>query len=355
MSITNIFNTQIDFLAIGDIATDAFIKLKDAHVTCQINRTACEICMKFGDKVPFESVTEVIAVGNSANASVSASRLGLTSALVTNIGKDWNGKNCMESLKNNGVNTKYVSSHNMKTNYHYVLWFGDERTILVKHEDFPYSLPHIKPSPKWIYLSSLGSGSAKYHKEIEIYLEAHPEVKLCFQPGTFQMKLGTSATDGLGGIYKRTNVLVVNVEEAQRILGKKEEGSGWSKESPEGAYAVAKDLAKGLAELGPKLVLVTDGPKGAYMYDPEYGKFWYMPIYPDPKAPYERTGCGDAFASTFISALSLGKTNLEALIWAPINPMSVVQYIGAQEGLLKRDALEKLLKDRPVDYEPVQI
>jgi hypothetical protein len=30
--------------------------------------------------------------------------------------------------------------------------------------------------------------------------------------------------------------------------------------------------------------------------------------------------------------------------------MSVVQYIGAQEGLLKRDALERFLAERPADY-----
>jgi hypothetical protein len=31
--------------------------------------------------------------------------------------------------------------------------------------------------------------------------------------------------------------------------------------------------------------------------------------------------------------------------------MSVVQYIGAQEGLLSREALEKYLAERPADYE----
>jgi hypothetical protein len=30
--------------------------------------------------------------------------------------------------------------------------------------------------------------------------------------------------------------------------------------------------------------------------------------------------------------------------------MSVVQYVGAQEGLLSREALEKYLADRPEDY-----
>src|SRR3989344_7367469 len=100
-----------DFVAIGDIVTDAFIKLKDASVHCDINHEHCTITMAFGDKIPYESVEEVPAVGNSANAAVSASRLGLKSALVTHMGDDQNGRNCLESLKKDGVATDFVFIH----------------------------------------------------------------------------------------------------------------------------------------------------------------------------------------------------------------------------------------------------
>jgi len=73
---------QYDFLAIGDSTTDAFIKLKDASVHCNIDREKCEICLRFKDKIPYEEVYVVPAVGNSANASVAAARLGLQSALM---------------------------------------------------------------------------------------------------------------------------------------------------------------------------------------------------------------------------------------------------------------------------------
>ena len=75
-----------DFVAIGDIVTDAFIKLKDASVHCDINKEHCTITMAFGDKIPYESVEVVRAVGNSSNAVVSASRLGLNTALATHMG-----------------------------------------------------------------------------------------------------------------------------------------------------------------------------------------------------------------------------------------------------------------------------
>lgn len=326
----------VEFLAIGDITTDAFIKIKDASVHCDINNSNCTISLKFADKVPFESVDVVKAVGNSANAAVSAARLGFNSSLVTNIGGDENGKDCLKELKKNGVNTSYVTKHNgMDTNYHYVLWYEAERTILVKHQEFAYAFPKVK-TPKWIYLSSLASNSLPYHMEILEYLKKNPEVKLCFQPGTFQMKLGL---EKLFEFYKRSDVFVCNVEESQRILGN--------------TSSDIKVLLQDMYSKGPKLVLITDGPKGAYMYD---GKdAYYMPIYPDPAPPKERTGCGDAFTSTFIAALIAGKKNEEALMWAPINPMNVVQHVGAQKGLLTREQLELFLKNKPADYAPKKI
>ncbi|HEY4479890.1 MAG TPA: hypothetical protein VJB58_00250, partial [Candidatus Paceibacterota bacterium] len=91
-------NRDFDFVAIGDITTDAFIRLKDAKAICDESGIKCELCLRFGDKVPFESVEEIRAVGNAPNAAVSAARLGLRSALVTNLGDDHNGHECIATL-----------------------------------------------------------------------------------------------------------------------------------------------------------------------------------------------------------------------------------------------------------------
>ncbi len=78
-------------------------------------------------------------------------------------------------------------------------------------------------------------------------------------------------------------------------------------------------------------------------------------MYPDPATPIDRTGAGDAFASTFTSAIALGLSPAEALSWGPINSMSVVQEIGAQKGLLSRAQLEEYLAKRPPEYVAVEI
>ncbi|MDO8574868.1 MAG: carbohydrate kinase family protein [bacterium] len=326
-------NHQYDFLGIGDITIDAFIKIKEARVLRDHNGEKPQLCLNFADKVPYEDVYVVPAVGNSANAAVSASRLGLKSALLANIGDDMNGRDCLKTLKSERVSTEYmVKNKDKKTNYHYVLWFEDDRTILVKHEEYDYKMPEIR-CPRWVYLSSMGENSLPFHYELLKCFEEHPDIRLVFQPGTFQMKFGKK---NLEGIYKRTDLFFSNKEEAQRIL--------------ETEDSDIKKLLKGMASIGPKIVVITDGVKGAYSYDGH--EMLSMRLYPDPAPPLQRTGAGDAFSSTFTAALALGKTVREAMIWAPVNPMSVVQHIGARAGLLNREQIEEYLKKAPADYEP---
>lgn len=327
-----LFKETPEFVAIGETVVDAFIRLEDADVHCDVDKENCKISMDFGAKLPFKSVDEIPAVGNAANAAVSASRIGLHAGLVANIGKDENGKKCLDSLKRDGVSTEFIIvNKDLPTNYHYILWFEDDRTILQKHSAFPYTLPNIG-KPKWVYLTSLGEQSLEFHNKLSLYLKNNPEVKLAFQPGIFQIKMGA---EKLKGIYERTHVFFCNIEEAREILNIR------------GSIEV-KDLIKKMSELGPKIVVLTDGSKGAYAYDGS--SFYFMPPYPDPKPPVDRTGAGDAFASTFTSALALGKNLEEALRFAPVNSMSVVQYVGAQKGLLTYKQIEEFLAKAPENY-----
>ena len=323
---------KIDFLAIGDMMSDAFIRLQQAHLADSVDHVNKEICFPFGGKVPYEFIKTIRACGNASNAAISASRLGLTSAVISDIGKDQNGKECLAELKKNGVIRKYVHTHKkINTNFSYILWYNTERTILIKHQQFPYTLSGLRKEPRWIYLTSLGEHSLDYHTEIVRYLDNHREVKLVFQPGTFQIKFGKEV---LASVYKRTTVFFCNVEEARKILGDK--------------TSDVVTMMREIRALGPKIVIITDSDKGAYAL--ENNDSYFVPIYPDTKPAYERTGAGDAFSSAIVAALVLGKTLQEALLWGPVNSMSVVQYIGAQEGLLSQKNLEEHLKIAPADY-----
>jgi len=322
----------LDFVAIGDTAVDEFIRLKEARVNCNINNQDCTISMKWGDKIPYDFSTLVPGVGNAANAAVAAARLGLSSGFVSNIGKDRYGEDILAMFAKEGVDTKHIAVNDgIPTNHHYVLWYEAERTILIRHEAYPYLIPPGFVPPKWIYLSSTGENAEAFHIDLIAWLTEHPETKLAFQPGTFQIKMGR---EKLKGLYAATEIFACNKEEAQNILGL-------------GGTDI-KTLLKTMRALGPKTVLITDGPNGAYAFDGT--EMLKVPMYPDPKPAYDRTGAGDATTSTFVAARALGKSLTEALLWGPINSMSVVQEIGAQKGLLTRDALENYLATAPAEY-----
>ena len=153
-------DNKIDFLAIGDIATEPFIRITDAEASCDLQGEHCKICFRFGDKIPYESAEICRAVGNSPNVAVGASKLGVSTSLISYVGDDLVGKQDIESLMKDGVNIDHMKIvPGMESNYHYVLWYANERTILVKHTEFPYSLVDDVPEAKWVYLSSLAPNS----------------------------------------------------------------------------------------------------------------------------------------------------------------------------------------------------
>lgn len=328
---------QIDILSIGDVVTDAFIKLLDDQAQVQSDDEGNKyLIMPFGTKLPFDHVEVVQAVGNAANAAVAFARLGLNTGFVTNIGGDQEGRDIISALDKNDVDTRFVRVNpRKKSNYHYVLWYKDERTILIKHEEYKYQWPHMRPAelPRWVYFSSISEHAVEYHDEVADWLDENPGVRLAFQPGTFQMQAGT---ERLKRIYQRSEVLVLNREEAAFVGGGNRED--------------IHDLFDHLHKLGPKIVIVTDGPDGAYASDGQ--NRYSMPLYPDPGPPVDRTGAGDSFASTLVAALVKGLSLEDALRWAPINSMSVVQAVGAQAGLLKEKALLEWLHHAPKDYHP---
>lgn len=323
---------RYDFVSVGDVTTDSFIKLKEGlHVDPAHDGHEKAVCLNFGDKIEYEDVTVIHGVGNAGNAAVSAQRLGLKTALATDIGTDEGGDKCVAAWEADGLSTEFVRRNKeFPTQHHYVLRYGPERTILIKHHKYPYAIPDFQEPPRWMYFSSVGEHGLAYHHELAAYVKNNG-VKLAFQPGSFQMSLGA---DKIKDIYEASEIFFCNKQEAQRILENGEEDF--------------KKLLDGVRALGPNIAIITDGPNGAYASDGK--EYWKMPMYPDPAPPVDRTGAGDSFSSTVTAMLAEGMPLPEALRRGPINSMNVVQYIGAQKGLLTREELEEYLKNAPKSY-----
>lgn len=325
-------------LAAGDIFTDAFIKLnEDVARVDEDDDGSKRISLPLGTKPPYDEVEIVRAVGPAPNAAVAFARLGLQAGLDSFIGDDETGKEAIQYLGEQSVATDtMLIEKGIKTSYYFVLRYGAERTILVKNEQFNYQWEPPTKTPDWMYLALMSDASWQYHEDLAGYLDENPDIKLAFQPGTFHFTWGK---EKLARIYKRSHIVVMNREEAVDVTGQ--------------SYDSLPDLAKGLHDLGPEIVVITDGPKGSYAsYD---NKLVTIPNYPDPAPPVDRTGAGDAFASTIVAALAQGESIETALTWAPINSMSVVQKLGAQAGLLNKDQILKFLSEAPEDYKVTEI
>ncbi len=323
---------KLDFITIGDSTTDAFIQLDAGAFVFTGDNNKEQLCVNFGDKIEYDNVEIIHGVGNSANAAVSAARLGLSAALVTDLGTDMRADEAVKIWQDDGVNIDYVRKHSeYPTHYHFVLRHGAERTILIKHQPWPYIAPSFPTPPEWIYFSSVGEHGEGYHHELAEYCKAN-NVKLAFQPGTFQIRL--AAGGKIPDVFATTEIFFCNKEEAQRILRSDSDD--------------ILELLTAMRALGPNIAIITDGPNGAHAQSKEGS--WSMPMYPDPAPPVDRTGAGDSFSSTVTAMLAIGMSLPEALARGPINSMSVVQHVGAQAGLLSRVALEEYLANAPKTY-----
>jgi ribokinase len=325
--------SEATVLAIGDIFSDAFIELSpdSARVDEQEDGTK-RISIPWGSREPYEKVEIIKAVGPSPNAAVSISRLGVRTGLMAFLGDDQAGDEALENLKKEGIDTGTMSvQKGIATNYYYVLRMGAERTLLIRNEDYDYKWQTPSYTPDWIYLAETSPRSWDLHMDLLKYLDEHHDTKLAFQPGSFHFKWGV---EKLKNVYKRAHIVIMNREEAMKVTGK--------------SHDSIRTLAIALHELGPQIVVITDGPDGSYAsYD---FKLVTIPNYPDPAPPLDRTGAGDSFASTIVAALAMGEPMDTALTWAPINSMSVVQQLGAQKGLLSLDKLKEYLAQAPEEY-----
>jgi len=318
---------MFDLISIGDVTIDNFVQIHDAEVKCNLDKTQCQLCITYGDKIVVDKLTHLVA-GNAANSAVSASRLKLSSSIYTNIGSDSPGKQIIDKLKEERVSTRYVvENQSMESNLSTVLSFKGERTIFVYHQNWEYKMPDLD-STRWVYFTSIAPSFTQSNllNELIVYLERLGS-KLLYSPGTYQIKYGVKKNPKL---LTLTEVFIVNLEEAKRILGHKEEEN-----------IPVKKLLKELLDLGPRMVVITDAKMGSYGFDGD--KFYHIKTFPAKLK--EMTGAGDAYATGFVAGLFYGKDLPEAMRWGAANGAAVVEEIGPQAGLLTYNAMMEKLKE----------
>lgn len=327
---------MFDLITIGHSTIDIIVKIPDAHLHCRKSEKTCELCFAFGQKLAADSITQTIG-GNAPNVAVGLQRLGFKTTIVSHIGRDENGLKIRSILQREKVDDSYLKEDSVNpSDVSVILSFEGERTILAHHSPFIYRLPRNLPETNWIYLTSLGKNFQRIYEDLKDYLIENSNSKLALNPGMHELKWGVQ---GFLGLLQRAEIIILNREEAQTLIGATKTSALSSQSSfvsePEGMRRLLEEVKT----MGPKIVVITDAANGAYLFNGEN----YLKIKPFSSEPVEMTGAGDAFSSGFLGAVLNNQPFEEALRWGAGEAASVISKIGSTPGLLNEKELQNLL------------
>ena len=312
----------------GSETVDALVRTEFYETTHDKKKKEC-IAYPVGSKILMKELL-LTTGGGGTNTAVALARLGHKVAFLGKVGSKYNSSRVIMELKKEKVNTSLiVRSKTGRTGYSIVLDSKKhDRTILAfKGSNNDLSFREIKLKKlktRWFYFSTMMGESFRTLEKLADYASKN-NIKIAFNISSYLAKKGKVF---LGKILKKIDILILNMEEASLLSGKRDK---------------VGNLLKKLSKLGPKIVAITDGKKGAYAYD---GKYVYYGR-PHNIKIVETTGAGDAFGSSFLSGIikkddikfemGLGMTNAE----------SVIQHHGAKEILLTYNEALKAMKRRP--------
>ncbi|MBI4159929.1 carbohydrate kinase family protein [Candidatus Wolfebacteria bacterium] len=324
-----------DIVTIGTASRDVFLKskafrpIKDAEHLKKLGFTTGEAqCFPLGGKVELDNV--VFRTGGGAlNAATTFARQGLKTGAVVKIGNDSGGDAVVTDLKKERVHSFAVRDR-QGTAYSLVFHLkAGERTILVfrgASEDLRSNeVPATAINTRWVYIVP---GTLPYGALAAIFNRFdRARIHIAFAPSKHFIRMGIKR---LAPILRRSSVVLMNREEGAMLTG-----LDFRKES-----AIFKELDA----LVYGIAVLTDGPRGVIVSD---GERIYAAKTFREKNLLDRTGSGDAFGSGFVASLArrtlqsengtwLKEDIMEAIRLGSANATSVVEHIGAQEGILTR-------------------
>ncbi|MEI6627262.1 MAG: PfkB family carbohydrate kinase [bacterium] len=312
---------KLDVVTIGGATRDMMFYSGEGELinTSDITKQKL-LAFEYGAKIMVDKLNYSFG-GGAANVAVSFAGLGLKVAPVCRVAQDEIGQAILQNFKNRSVDYSLLSidlkEHSgfsvvltVKNAAHeHILFTYRGANDLLSVDDLRLS----KVDVKWFYVSSLPEvGWEKVmHKVVE------QKKPIAWNPGSHQLK----NIEQVKAFLPNISLFVVNHDEALFFKKLKD----------------IKGLLKTIQDFGPKIVVITDGSKGAYAYD---GKKYYY-IKAQAVKAVDTVGVGDAFASAFTAALIYGKNIKQALRWGMKNSASCITQIGAQNGLLTLKRIEK--------------
>ncbi len=332
-----------DVITIGTATRDVFLTgesfkiLKDPTHLKKIGfKTGEAECFALGAKIEVEKPVVTLG-GGAANAGFTFARQGFRTAALIKIGDDGLGEELIKTLKSEKITPLAIVGKKAGTAYSTILIApSGERTILVYRgasSNFQKrEVPMKKLKARWAYISP-GTISISLMQIIISHLKK-VGVRVAMNPSKRYLEAGSTK---LKTILKSLDVVIVNREEASHLTGID--------------YGKEKRIFTKFDGLVPGIAVMTDGRKGASISD---GKYIYRAGIFSEKELLDRTGAGDAFGSGFVAGMMQKNDICFALRLASANSTSVVEKIGAEEGILrKKDFKKKRWQYLDLDIEPL--
>lgn len=355
-------------LTIGGATKDMFIHYQGTDVMTITKKQLQLSYMLFesGEKIEIDDL--IIKTGGGAtNSAISFKRLGMDTSCFCKIGPDHVGKYIIEKLDSEGINTAHIKTSSIhKSGISFIINSSQgDYTIFayrgangyLENNEVPFD--HIKEVNQ-LYITSLSHDSAKILPEIAAFAKQH-HIPVAINPGISQLAEGTQQLkESLAFI----DILILNSSEAKTFMIALTQNDAAYKDAFEcknsaelcgqniqtsDPYLLSapiihessnfglQNFFKEVMKMGPKIVVVTNGKNGVYVATSDKILF-----HPSLKANVINTvGAGDAFGSCFVASQMLGYDIPTALKHGIINSASVLEHIGAKEGLLSHDQLKE--------------
>jgi len=294
------------------------------------------LAFEYGAKIKIDK-TYFSFGGGASNSAVNLSRLGLNVASYIFVGDDKRGKDLTKNLKDQGVNISLVKKQKREeSGVSFVLIGAENERIIFTHRGANSNLNLGKRDlrklrkTEWVYITSL---SGKWQSALRDIFSVDG-VKFAWNPGSVQLQGGVKS---IGKYIKKTDMLFLNKDEAIELVISDKKYKGKDAKFLNNV----KNLLKAVKEMGPEMVVITSGKKGADCYD---GKKIYHQAILEEKVRVDTTGVGDAFNSSIIAGLKVFNGDKQkAMRLGVMNTSSSIAKQGAQNGLLTKEDIKKVL------------
>lgn len=309
-----------DIVTFGSATQDVFMSSRELQVIEDEKfSTKKGLCVSLGSKMHMESVFFAMG-GTGSNTAATFGEQGFRTAYLGAIGKDPAGQIVKDELGKHNVSLDLLKEvDSCSTAFSVILSLPEVgRSILEKlgacHEMTEEDIDFDKLQSKWFYIASLSGKSSKIFKPI-VDFAVKNKIKVAVNPGRTQL---SDDLEIIRLLLDKIDILVLNQEEAARLTGLD--------------FEQEKEIFKKLDELVNGIVVMTKGPRGVVVSD---GKDFYSAGIPE-SGLVDRTGAGDAFGSGFLAGYMEEEDIVHAIQLATANATSVLQKMGATNGLLKK-------------------